>query len=68
MSQENVVVVRRAYEALNGGDMVAFRELLAPDVYFAVRREDWPEPAAHRRPRGRPTPVRASPRHREPTP
>jgi ketosteroid isomerase-like protein len=43
MSQENVDVVRRAYEAWNGGDMVAFRELLAPDV-IARTPEGWPEP------------------------
>jgi ketosteroid isomerase-like protein len=43
MSQENADVVRRAYEAWNGGDMVAFRELLAPDV-IARTPEGWPEP------------------------
>ena len=43
MSQENVDVVRRAYEAWNAGDMDAFRELFAPDAIVRLP-EGWPEP------------------------
>jgi ketosteroid isomerase-like protein len=43
MSQENVEIVRAAYEAWNAGDMDAFRELLASDV-IARTPEGWPEP------------------------
>src|SRR5919197_4320415 len=32
MSQENVEIVRRAYEAWNGGDPEAARELLSPEI------------------------------------
>ena len=43
MSEENVEVVKAAYEAWNTADMDAFRELLSSDV-IARPPEDWPEP------------------------
>jgi ketosteroid isomerase-like protein len=43
MSQEDVEVVRAAYEAWNAGDMDALRELYDPDVVGRAV-EDWPEP------------------------
>ena len=43
MSQENVEIVRAAYEAWNVGDMDAFRELHDPDVIVRMP-EGWPEP------------------------
>jgi ketosteroid isomerase-like protein len=43
MSEENVEVVRAAYEAWNRGDMDALRELYAPDVIMRAP-EGWPEP------------------------
>ncbi|MEZ5156432.1 MAG: nuclear transport factor 2 family protein [Solirubrobacterales bacterium] len=43
MSEENVEVVRAAYESWNKGDMDAFRELFHPDV-VARPPEGWPEP------------------------
>jgi ketosteroid isomerase-like protein len=43
MSQENMEVVRRAYEAWNAGDMDALRELHHPEV-IARYGADWPEP------------------------
>jgi ketosteroid isomerase-like protein len=43
MSQENVDVVRRAFEAVNRGDMDALRELHDPDVTIRAV-EGWPEP------------------------
>jgi ketosteroid isomerase-like protein len=42
MSQENVEVVRAAYEAWNAGDMDAFRELCDPDIVVRPP-ERWPE-------------------------
>ena len=42
MSQENVEVVRAAYEAWNRGDVDALRELHDPDV-IARYPENWPE-------------------------
>jgi ketosteroid isomerase-like protein len=44
MSQENVEVVRRAYEAWNAGDMDALRELYDPDAMMVRGLEGWPEP------------------------
>ena len=46
MSQENVEIVRAAYDAWNAGDMDALREVHDPD---AVTRypEDWPEPGPY---------------------
>jgi len=46
MSQENVKVVRAAFEAWNAGDMDAFRELLAPDV-ISRSPDGWPEPGPY---------------------
>jgi uncharacterized protein len=43
MSEENVEVVRAAYEAWNEGDMDAFRELYHPDIVMRAP-EGWPEP------------------------
>jgi ketosteroid isomerase-like protein len=43
MSQENVEVVKAAYDAWNAGDMDAFRELYDPDVIMRPP-ERWPEP------------------------
>ena len=43
MSQENVEVVRKVFEAWNARDLDTLRELYLPDVIvWAV--EDWPEP------------------------
>ena len=44
MSQENVEVVRAAFEAGNSGDMDALREMYDPDV-IARMPEGWPEPS-----------------------
>jgi ketosteroid isomerase-like protein len=43
MSRENVEVVRAAYEAWNGGDMDALRELYDPEIIWRPP-EGWPEP------------------------
>src|SRR5262245_19908280 len=43
MSQENVEVVRAAYEAWNAGDMDAFRETCDPDIIWRPP-QGWPEP------------------------
>ena len=43
MSQENVEVVRRVYDAWNAGDMTALRALCDPDVVMH-HPEGWPEP------------------------
>ena len=43
MSQENIEVVRRSFEAWNAGDMDGFRELYDPDAVMRMA-EDWPEP------------------------
>jgi ketosteroid isomerase-like protein len=42
MSQQNVEIVRAAYEAWNAGDVEALREAHDPDV-IARYPEDWPE-------------------------
>ena len=42
MSQENVEVVQRAYDAYNRGDLEGFGELLAPDA-IAHPLPYWPE-------------------------
>jgi uncharacterized protein len=39
MSQENLDVVRRAYEAMNAGDMGAFLGLLSRDVEWKAAKE-----------------------------
>ena len=43
MSQENVEIVRRAFEAWNAGDMDAVREAFDPDVIMRMV-DGWPEP------------------------
>ena len=43
MSQENVEIVRAAFEAWNAGDMDALRELYDPNVILRMP-DDWPEP------------------------
>ena len=43
MSQENVEVVRAAFEAWNAGDMDALRQLYHPDA-IVRSPEGWPEP------------------------
>jgi ketosteroid isomerase-like protein len=43
MSEENVEVVREAFEAWNAGDMDRLREAYAPDV-IGRAPADWPEP------------------------
>jgi ketosteroid isomerase-like protein len=43
MSQENVEIVRAAFEAYNAGDMDAFRKLYDPDVIMRPPA-GWPEP------------------------
>ena len=43
MSQENVEIVRAAFEAWNAGDMDALRELLDPGIIWRPP-EGWPEP------------------------
>ncbi len=46
MSQENVEVVRRAYETWNAGDMNALRELYDPDAMIVRGLDGWPEAGA----------------------
>jgi uncharacterized protein len=46
MSQENVEIVRRGFEAWNAGDMDAWRELLDPGVIWRGP-EGWPEPGPY---------------------
>ena len=61
MSQENVEIVRAAFEAWNAGDMDALRELYDPDVI--VRHAGGLAGAgALRGPGGRHAPVRAAAR------
>jgi ketosteroid isomerase-like protein len=43
MSQENVEVVKAAYEAWNAGDNHALRELCDPDIIWRPP-DGWPEP------------------------
>ena len=43
MSQENVEIVRKAFEVWNAGDMDAFREFYDPDIIVRPP-EGWPEP------------------------
>jgi ketosteroid isomerase-like protein len=44
MSQENVEVVRAAYDAYNARDMDALRELYDPDAIIVRGLDGWPEP------------------------
>jgi uncharacterized protein len=46
MSQENVEIVRRAYEVWNTGDMDALRELYDPGIIWRGP-EGWPEPGPY---------------------
>jgi ketosteroid isomerase-like protein len=46
MSQENVEIIRAAFEAWNTGDMDALRELYDPDVIMRAI-EGWPEPGPY---------------------
>jgi ketosteroid isomerase-like protein len=46
MSQANVEIVRRGFEAWNAGDMAAFRELVAPDAIVRPP-PNWPEPGPY---------------------
>ena len=46
MSEENVGIVRRGFEAWNAGDMKAFRDLYATDVTLTPVK-DWPEPGPY---------------------
>jgi ketosteroid isomerase-like protein len=44
MSQENVEIVRAAYDAYNARDMDAVRELYDPDAIIVRGLDGWPEP------------------------
>ena len=44
MSQENVEIVRRAYDAWNAVDMEAFRDMQAGDAIIVRGLDGWPEP------------------------
>jgi uncharacterized protein len=46
MSQENVEIVRRGFEAWNTGDMDALRELYDPGIIWRPP-EGWPEPGPY---------------------
>jgi ketosteroid isomerase-like protein len=46
MSQENVEVVRRGFEAWSRGDMDALRELYDPGMIWRSP-EGWPEPGPY---------------------
>ena len=46
MSQENVEIVRAAFEAWNAGDMDAFRDVYDPDAILRIP-EGWPEPGPY---------------------
>jgi ketosteroid isomerase-like protein len=43
MSQENVEIVRAAYDAWNVGDMDVLREFYEPSAIIVPRFEGWPE-------------------------
>ena len=43
MSQENVEIVRAAYETWNAGNMDALREMYDPDAMLVRGLEGWPE-------------------------
>jgi ketosteroid isomerase-like protein len=44
MSQQNVEIVRAAYDAYNARDMDALRELYDPDAIIVRGLDGWPEP------------------------
>ena len=44
MSEENVEIVRAAFEAYNVGDLDALRDLYNPDAMIVRGLEGWPEP------------------------
>src|SRR5581483_2648401 len=46
MSQENVEIVRRAFEVWNAGDMDTLRELCDPGIIWRGP-EGWPEPGPY---------------------
>jgi uncharacterized protein len=46
MSQENVEIVRRGFDAWNTGDMDALRELYDPGIIWQAP-EGWPEPGPY---------------------
>jgi ketosteroid isomerase-like protein len=46
MSQQNVEIVRAAFEAWNAGDMDALRESYDPDIIWRPP-EGWPEPGPY---------------------
>jgi uncharacterized protein len=46
MSEENVEIVRRGFEAWNRGDMDALRELCDPGIVWRPA-EGWPEPGPY---------------------
>jgi ketosteroid isomerase-like protein len=46
MSQENVEIVRRGFEAWNAGDMDALREIFDPGIVWRAP-EGWPEPGPY---------------------
>jgi len=46
VSQENVEVVRAAFDAWNAGDMAALREMYDPDITWRPQ-ENWPEPGPY---------------------
>ena len=46
MSEENVKIVRAAFDALNAADMDALRELYDPDVVVRTVK-NWPEPGPY---------------------
>jgi ketosteroid isomerase-like protein len=47
MSQENVEIMRTAFDAWNAGDMDALRELLASDVVLRAPEVDWERSRGH---------------------
>ena len=46
MSQQNVEVVKAAFDAWNAGDMDRFRDLYDPNVVLHML-PDWPEPGPY---------------------
>src|SRR5688500_4571084 len=47
MSQQNVEIVRAAYDAYNARDMDALRELYDPDAIIVRGLDGWPEPGPY---------------------